>query len=107
MKQLITYRPHQADDEAFLFATYLKNNWYRQESSTMLPKKIWMWAQHKRLEKVMKNQVITVACLKDDPDVILGYGFWDEEKPFTYIKLAWRSDKLNLEKELTERIEKP
>lgn len=107
MKQLITYRPHQADDEAFLFATYLKNNWYRQESSTMLPKKIWMWAQHKRLEKVMKNQVITVACLKDDPDVILGYGFWDEDKPFVYIKLAWRSDKLNLEKELTERIEKP
>lgn len=107
MEQLITFRTHAETDEPFLFATYLKNNWYRQESSTMLPKKVWMWAQHKRLEKILKSQNITIACLKEDPDVILGYGFWDEKEPFVYIKMAWRSDKLDLKTKLSERIEKP
>lgn len=107
MKQLIKFREHLPTDEPFLFSTYLKNNWYRQESSTMLPKKVWMWAQHKRLEKILKNQIITIACLSEDPDVILGYSFWDDKEPFTYIKLAWRNEKLDLKTQLTERIQKP
>lgn len=107
MKQLITFRNHLPTDESFLFSTYLKNNWYRNEPSTMLPKKVWMWAQHRRLEKVLKDQTITIACMTEDPDIIFGYGFWDDNKPFVYIKKAWRSEKLNLQHEITERIKRP
>lgn len=90
MKQLISIRDHTSDDEPFLFATYLKNNWYDKTNSTTLKKATWMSLQHKRLEKVLQNQKVKVACLKSDPDVIIGYAFEDAGKPFVYIKLAWR-----------------
>jgi len=90
MKQLISIRDHISDDEPFLFATYLKNNWYDKTNSTTLKKATWMSLQHKRLEKVLQNQKVKIACLKSDPDVIIGYAFEDAGKPFVYIKLAWR-----------------
>lgn len=90
MKQLITIRDHVPDDEPFLFSTYLKNNWYDKTNSTTLKKNTWMSLQHKRLEKVLETQKVSIACLKEDPDVIIGYCFNDAGKPFVYIKLAWR-----------------
>ena len=104
MKQLIEIRDHVKSDEAFLFSTYLKNNWYDKTNSTTLKKATWMGLQHKRLEKVLETQVVKIACLKEDPDVILGYAFQDAGKPFVYVKLAWRADNLKLKDQLTQSL---
>lgn len=105
MKQLIHIRNHTKDDHPFLFATYLQHNWYDKTNSTTLKKSTWMNLQHKRLEDVLENQKIKVACLKEDPDVILGYAFQDGSKPFSYIKLAWRKSPIDIKELLLKSLE--
>lgn len=105
MKPLFKIRNHIETDHAFLFATYLQNNWYDKTNSTILKKDMWMGLQHKRLEKVLEEQPVKIACLEEDPDVILGYSFNDNGKPFVYVKLAWRSEKLNLKQTLINALQ--
>ena len=105
MKQYIKIRNHVEDDHAFLFSTYLQNNWYDKTNTTTLKKDTWMTLQHNRLEKVMQNQKIKIACLSDDPDVILGYAFQDGEKNFSYVKLAWRNNPHNIKDMLINSLE--
>lgn len=105
MKQFIKIRDHVESDHPFLYATYLKNNWYDKTNTTTLKKATWMGLQHSRLEKVLNNQKVKIACLEEDPDIILGYGFQDGAAPFVYVKLAWRQNKLNLKELLLNSIQ--
>lgn len=105
MKQHIQIRNQTKDDEPFLFSTYLQHNWYDKTNSTTLKKDTWMSLQHKRLENVLKNQEIKIACLKTDPDVILGYAFKDGNKPFSYVKLAWRNCPIDIKEMLLKTLE--
>lgn len=105
-KKFIMTRDSVASDHAFLYSTYLQNNWYDKTNTTTLKKATWMGLQHKRLEKVLDEQKVIVACLSDNTDQIVGYGFKDGEKPFVYIKPAWRSPELDLKKTITEALEK-
>lgn len=104
-KQHIQIRDAEQGDHSFLFSTYLQNNWYDKTQSTTLKKGMWMALQHKRLEKVLSETDVKVACFSDDPDTIIGYAFRDPEKPFVYIKRAWRMPDLNISKLLTESLE--
>ena len=48
---------------------------------------------HKVAEALIKNCLIKVACLKDDPEVILGYAILSKVHPaihFFFVKIAWR-----------------
>lgn len=103
----IIVRKANKEDVPFLFSTYLKHNWYDKRNSTMLPKMVWTLAQRKRLQKVFDEQRIKVACLSDDPEIILGYGFIDnDKKPFIYVKLAWRNSPYKIEELLKLTLEK-
>ena len=101
----IQIRDAEPDDHPFLFSTYLKNYWYSKTQGTTLKKHTWMALQHKRLEKVLETQKVKVACLSESPDVILGYAFQDGEKPFSYLKLAWRDPKLSISEKLLKSLE--
>jgi hypothetical protein len=105
MQQHIKIRNQVAEDHNFLFATYLQNNWYDKTNTTTLKKDTWMSLQHKRLEKVLDTQDIKIACLSADPDIILGYAFQDGSKPFTYVKLAWRNNPVNIKEMLLKSLE--
>lgn len=107
MKPFVQIRDHKLTDHPFLFSTYLKNNWYDKTNSTTLKKATWMGLQHSRLEKVLEEQKVKIACLSEDPDVILGYSFQDGSAPFVYVKLAWRNTfcKLNLKDLLLKSLE--
>ncbi len=103
--RLIQIRDIEPEDHAFLFSTYLKNNWYDKTQSTTLKKATWMAMQHKRLEKVLESGVVKVACLTEDPETIVGYAFPDGDKPFAYVKLAWRAPTLDLKTRLINSLE--
>lgn len=105
MKQLIQIRNHVKEDEPFLFATYLQHNWYDKTNTTTLKKSTWMSLQHKRLENVLESDHVKIACLKEDPDVILGYAFKDGSKPFSYVKLAWRQSPVDIKELLLKSLE--
>lgn len=104
MKQFIKIRDHVEGDHPFLFATYLQNNWYDKTNTTTLKKATWMGLQHKRLEKVLDEQKVKVACLSNDEDIILGYAFNDGKKPFVYVKLAWRKNPQKIEELLLKQL---
>lgn len=97
-------RKIEPDDHAFFFSTYLKNKWYAKTQSTTLKKHTWMSLQHKRLEKVLKDQDVFVASFSDDPGTIIGYAFSDCGVPFCYVKLAWRDPELNVSKILLDKL---
>jgi hypothetical protein len=101
----IKIRKANDGDIPFLMATYLKNNWYDKRNSTLLPKPVWMDAQRKRMQKIFDSNKINIACLGDDDDLILGYGFLDlNNKPFIYVKRHYRNQKENIEQQLNQSI---
>lgn len=79
------------NDEAFIFATYLRHCWFDKDNKTTLKRSTWSKMQHKRLEGLFRTNLVLVACLDEDPNTIVGYGFIDGSKPFTYVKLDWRT----------------
>lgn len=85
---MITIRSIRPTDEAFIYSTYLKNNWHSPKNDTTLRKETWMRVQHGRLEGLFVNapEEVKVACLSEDEDTILGYKL----QQFTYIRPAWR-----------------
>jgi hypothetical protein len=82
-------------DHAFIYATYLNNNWHNKDNTTTLEKNTWMRINHMRLERLLNEAKATIACLSEDEDVILGYCLQDKQ-PFVYVKKDWRDPDLNL-----------
>src|ERR1700690_683206 len=94
ISKFIRIRNFEEGDIPFLFATYLKHNWYSKENSTTLKKETWLSFHRNRLNDIIRqNHAIKMVCLAEDPESNVGYGFIDDDKPFIYIKLAWRNDK--------------
>jgi len=98
----ILLRPINQNDHNFVFATYLRNRYFDKNNLTTLKRKTWSALQHKRLEDIFAKELVIIACLDEDPDFILGYSFIDKDKPYTYIKLSYRSEGLKL-KEMLEK----
>jgi hypothetical protein len=102
LTEFIIIRPYREEDKAFVLATYLRNTWYNKDNMTTLPKHLWMGLNHSRMDKALPTLGVKVACLSDDQDTILGYCFKDIERPFVYVKLAFR----NPEYKVIELLEK-
>ena len=101
----IILRPAVSTDHAFVYATYIRGKWFDRDNKTTLKRSTWSALQHQRLEMVLTGSQaipVTVACLDEDPDTILGYGFQDGEEYYTYVKLAFRSPGLNVKERLLE-----
>lgn len=86
---MIAVRELRKEDENFIYATYLKNNWYNKDNDTTLKKDSWMRLQHSRLEGLFNKspEVIKIVCLDMDSNTILGY----KVESFTYIRPQWRN----------------
>ena len=91
-------------DHNFIFATYLRNRYFDKANKTTLKRSTWSAMQHKRLEAIMTNDKVFVACLDEDQDTILGYSLMDGLEPYTYVKLAWRSTGLNIANTLLKEL---
>src|SRR5580658_2449419 len=71
--KLRAYNPEQ--DKAFIFASWLKGLYYGDTAFKEIPKAIFMENYHRVIEHIInRNETdITIMCLKDEPDTILGY----------------------------------
>jgi predicted GNAT family acetyltransferase len=93
--ELVSIRDGIEDDRSFIFATVLRGLYYGDSWYSTVPKSIFMSEYHKVVEHILDNPKtqIKVACLKDDPEVILGYSLLNENNTichFTFIKKAFR-----------------
>jgi len=100
-KELIDMRPYIEDDKNFVLATWLRGLYYGESFYSSIPKAIFMENYHSILEGFLDRNAdsITIACLKEDPDVILGYSVVRNLKigeadisvlDWIFVKTAWR-----------------
>lgn len=96
-KDLVTVRDMQPGDRNFIFATWLRGLYYGNSFFGEMPKDAFMKHYHDVLEKLLTRPTpwVRVACLKDDPEVILGYAIgrvWPGELSldWIFVKSPWR-----------------
>lgn len=82
-------------DKNFIMATFLRGVYYGDMWYSLIPKNIFMDNYKKIAEDVVdgRKAVIKVACLKEDPSVILGYSILSTDYQaviWTFVKTPWR-----------------
>jgi hypothetical protein len=100
----VLLRNMQEGDQNFVFATYLRNRWFDKTNKTTLKRSTWSAIQHKRLEKVFASKRVVMACLDEDSDTLLGYGFVDQDGPYIYVKLPYRAGGLGIKDRITKEL---
>lgn len=96
-------RSYRESDKSFVLATFLRGVYYGNSWYNLIPKDIFMEHYSKFAQMYVQNPnvKILIACLPDEPDVILGYTMLsadDETVHFCYVKAAFR--KLGISKAL-------
>lgn len=94
-EELIAFRDGQATDTNFIFSTFLRGLYYGDSWFSLIPKDTFMKNYHAVLEAVLASPKtkVRVACLKDDPEVILGYSILNQSETachFVFVKATWR-----------------
>ncbi len=92
---LVATRDYRESDKNFIFSTWLLGLYYGDSWYSDIPKQIFMGNYHKVIEHVLNTPgiVIKVACLKDEPEVILGYSILNSDLTamhWVFVKKAWR-----------------
>ena len=101
----IALRSYLPADRNFILATWLRGLYYGDSWFSLIPKSIFMSNYHKMLERLLDSPgvEVTVACLKDDEDVIMGYAVsrtveGSSVLDWVFVKSGWR--KLGIAKSL-------
>lgn len=94
---LVAIRDATPSDKNFIMATFLRGLYYGDSWFKDISKDIFMGNYHTILENLLAHPsaTIKVACLKDDPEVILGYAIYRVANQlsvldFVFVKSAWR-----------------
>lgn len=96
---LITHRSYHPTDKAFIFATWLRGykggaQWFRK-----IPGQIFQLHYQRVIQKLLEDRTIKIACLLEDPDVIIGYCIYKGDRvDWVYVKENWR--KIGIAKDL-------
>ncbi len=91
---LVTLRDFQPADKNFILSTWLKGLRYGNDWFEAIESKIYFEFYHNVIEIILSrpDTVVKVACLKDDPEVILGYSVYAGNRlDWIFVKKAWRS----------------
>lgn len=94
-KGLYDIRDAGPDDVNFVLATFLRGLYYGDSWFSSIPKDIFM-QNYKRIAQALvasPKVTIKIACLKEDPTVILGYSVLSSDyhtAHWVYVKSAWR-----------------
>lgn len=84
------------EDKNFILATWLRGLYYGDSVFSNMRKSTFMSSYHAVIEHLLTKNAnsIKVACLKDDPSVILGYAVLaqnDTTLHWAFTKKGWRS----------------
>lgn len=90
---LVAIREGRVEDWNFFYSTFLRALYYGDSWFKEIPKDIFMENYHKVADVLLAKGILKVACLKEDPEVILGYALFSSQYPalhFVFVKSAWR-----------------
>lgn len=96
---LMTLRVYDTkNDKNFIFSTWLRGLRYGNDWFLSVNNDVYFECYHKVIERILAHPdaQVVVACLKDDPEVILGYSvtrFINDKTvlDWVFVKKAWRS----------------
>lgn len=93
--ELVAIRDYIPEDKNFIYASWLRGLYYGDSWLSLMKKDAFMVYYHNVIEKHLESPgvLIKVACLKDDPEVILGYVVTSRAAPivhWAFVKSAWR-----------------
>lgn len=92
--EIITFRSGLPDDRSFILATWLRGLYYGNPWFKEIPKDVFMDKYHRVISDIMvrPESAISVAVLRDSPDVILGYSVLGSPRTlhWVFVKEAWR-----------------
>ncbi len=93
--ELVAIRDFLPEDKNFIYASWLRGVYYGDSWLSLMSKDAFMGAYHKVIENLLESPgvQVKVACLKEDPEVILGYAVLSRVTPilhFCFVKSAWR-----------------
>lgn len=88
-------RDFKPEDKKFIMATFLRGLYYGDSWFSQIPSSIFMENYKQVVEALLfsPNTIVKVACLKEDPDVILGYSILGHNYStihWVFVKAAWR-----------------
>lgn len=93
---LYTVRKAVASDRNFVLKSFLLGIYYGDSWFSRIPKRIFMDNYKQVATTLFDNpyNVVTIACLSDDPDTIIGYSIVSADAStihWVYIKEKWRN----------------
>lgn len=103
----IIIRPAVDSDVPFFYSALLQSHFYSAHAARCIPADIY-YSEHKRvLQSRFRNGAhLLVACLKEDPQVILGFMFYEQHIiHYIYVKKDFR--KFGIARRLLEFSEYP
>lgn len=92
---LYDVRDYKENDKSFVLATFLRGVYHGDSWFSYIPRPIFM-DNYKRIAEAAFTSpkiVVKVACLKEDPDVIIGYSILSSDFQaivWVYVKSEWR-----------------
>ena len=89
--ELCEIRPLRSEDGPFVYATWLQGLYFGNRFYSRIPRHIFFDKYKAVISHFLIKGNIQVMCLKDDPDVILGYCCThDNVLDWVFVKSAWR-----------------
>ncbi len=92
---LYNIRDVTESDYNFIRATFIKGLYYGDSWFSLIPKQIYIDNYKVVIETLLAKGIISVACLKDDPSVIIGYSILSQDLltiHWVYVKDKWRKN---------------
>jgi GNAT superfamily N-acetyltransferase len=87
----IKLRQAKPEDLNFIYSTWLLGLYHGNDWFNDIPKQIFFDNYKKVVEHRLMTSSVTVACLGDDDDVVLGYCVHRENTlDWIFVKKAWR-----------------
>lgn len=92
--ELIAFRSIDLLDIPFIMSTWLRGLRYGNPWFHLIEKNVYYKVYKAVIESILSKETtsVTIACLKDDPEVILGFCVYDGPRlHWVHVKQAWRN----------------
>lgn len=102
--ELVSIRAAVPQDYPFIYSTWLKGLRFGNSLYGLIDSKVYFRIYHQFIEVLLAkpNISVKVACLKEDPNVLLGYSVYSGARlDWVHVKKAWRN--IGLAKDLVPK----
>ncbi len=83
-----------ADDLNFIYATWLRGLYYASAFYSAIEKDVFFKEYESVIKRILAKEgvVVKVSCLKEAPDVVLGYAIFEPQRAlhYVFVKQVWR-----------------